>query len=187
MHLPLRIEGLMSTSICAHNEQAPTLSLKELTVADVDDFMEWATDDEVTKYMMWNSYSSHEEAQKFILTVVQPHPWFKAICLGEKVVGSITLDKGKGIHSCKAEIGYAVAKRYWGQGLATQAVKLAIRNGFVDLDVERIEAFVDPGNVSSQRVLDKSGFVREGLLRNCVLQKGTLKSRYVYSVLRADN
>lgn len=187
MHLSLRIEGPISASMYAHNEQVPALSLKEFTVADVDDFMEWATDDEVTKYMMWSSYSSREEAEKFILTVVQPHPWFKAICLGEKVVGSITLDKGKGSHCCKAEAGYVVARKYWGQGLATQAVKLAVRNGFADLNVERIEAFVDPDNVSSQRVLDKSGFIREGLLRNCILQRGMLKSRYVYSVLRTDS
>jgi ribosomal-protein-alanine N-acetyltransferase len=158
--------------------------LKTFTAADLDDFMEWATDDEVTKYMMWNSYTSRFEAESFFANVVEKHPWFKAVCFDEKVVGSITLDKGKGAHSCKAELGYVIARKYWGNGLATQAIHLAIQHGFKDLDIERIEAFVDPANIASQRVLEKNGFTKEGLLRNCIVQKGILKDRFIYAFLK---
>jgi len=149
-----------------------TVTLRFLSLPDIQDFMEWATDNEVTKSLMWNSYSTRSEAKNFFKQVVEKHPWFKAICLGEKVIGSITLDKGKGAHECKAELGYIVARKYWGQGHATEAVRLAVQSGFKDLEVERIEAFVDPENKGSQRVLEKNGFTQEGLLRNCVIQKG---------------
>ena len=60
----------------------------------LEDFLEWATDDEVTKYLLWNSYSSKSSAQEFLRTVVAKHRWFKAICVDGKVIGSITLDQG---------------------------------------------------------------------------------------------
>jgi RimJ/RimL family protein N-acetyltransferase len=165
-------------------KQQSRLALKPFTSSDIDDFMEWATDDEVTRYMMWNSYVSRNEAEFFFANVIEKHPWFKAICLDGKVIGSITLDKGKGAHNHSAELGYVIARKYWGRGLATQAVKLAINTGFEDLNIERIEAFVDPSNIGSQRVLEKNGFIREGLLRNYVIQKGLIKDRFVYAFFK---
>jgi len=164
--------------------QLEKITLRPLSHTDISDFMEWATDNEVTKYMMWNSYTSMEEAQSFFTAVVDKHPWFKAICCDKKVIGSITLDKGRGAHSCKAELGYVIARKYWNQGFATKAIHLAAKTGFQDLDVKRIEAYVDPTNVSSQRVLEKNGFQREGLLKSCVIQKGTIKDRFLYSLTR---
>lgn len=159
------------------------ITLKKFSFSDIDDFMDWASDDEVTKYMMWNSYSSRKEAEIFFANVIVQHPWFNAICLDEKVIGSITLDKGTGNHSCKAELGYVVARKYWGRGLATEAVKLAIKNGFQDLDVKRIEAYIDPSNLGSRKVLEKNGFVKEGLLKSYVVQKGVVKDRFLYAFL----
>ena len=161
-----------------------SIVLKTLTSQDIEDFMEWATDVGVTKHLMWESYTSKKCAESFFEDVVEKHPWFKAICLGKKVIGSITLDKGKGAHSCKAELGYVLSKNYWGKGLATQAVELTTQRGFSDLDVERIEAYVDPANRASQRVLEKNGFTKDGLLKKSVIQKGVVKDRLIYSFLK---
>ena len=94
------------------------------------------------------------------------------------MIGSITLEKGKGIYACKAEIGYVLSIKYWGCGIATLGVKLAIDQGFKDLDVDRIEAFIDP-------ILEKNNFIREGLLKNYILQKGVLKDRYIYAIYKS--
>ncbi len=185
MFMNPKIESISYISMTDYKKDEQQLTLKTFTPADIDDFMEWATDDEVTKYMMWNSYTSRSEAESFFVNVVEKHPWFKAICLGKKVIGSITLDKGKGAHSCKAELGYVIARQYWGNGRATQAIKFAIETGFEDLDIERIEACVDPANIGSQRVLEKNGFLREGLLKKCVIQKGVVKDRFLYSCLKS--
>ncbi len=48
------------------------VTLKTFTVADIDDFM--ATDDEVTKYLTWNSYTCRSEAESFFANVVEKHP-----------------------------------------------------------------------------------------------------------------
>jgi len=187
MFMSQKVESIQPVYMTDYKKQEQQITLKTFSSADIDDFMEWATDDEVTKYMMWNSYASRNEAERFFTNVVEKHLWFKAICLGEKVIGSITLDKGKGIHRCKAELGYVIARKYWGNGCATQAIKLAIETGFNDLAVERIEAYVDPTNIGSHRVLEKNGFAREVLLKKCVVQKGLVKDRFLYSYLKSTH
>jgi ribosomal-protein-alanine N-acetyltransferase len=184
MFMNLKVDPISYIPMTDHKKHEQQISLKAFTSADIDDFMEWATDDEVTKYMMWNSYTSRSEAEIFFSNVVEKHPWFKAVCLGKKIIGSITLDKGNVAHSCKAELGYVIARQYWGRGLATQSIKLAIETGFNDLDIERIEAYVDPVNIGSQRVLEKNGFMKECLLRKYVTQKGIVKDRILYSFLK---
>lgn len=184
MFLNTQVNLIHRGSMSEYTQLEQTTSLKALSSADIDDFMEWATDDEVTKYMMWESYTSRDNAEEFFRTVVGKHPWFKAICLGKKVIGSITLDKSKGANSCKAELGYVLSRKYWNNGFATQAIKLAIQTGFEELGVERIEALVDPINTGSQRVLEKNGFIKEGLLKNCIIQKGILKDRFIYAIFK---
>lgn len=181
------LDGTSKISMTEFNKEQHKITLRTLTSTDINDFMVWATDDEVTKNMMWNSYTNRSEAEAFFKDVVDKHPWFKAICFDGKVIGSITLDKGKGTHSCKAELGYVIARKFWGKGLGTQAIKLAIEMGFKELNVERIEAYVDPSNVASQRVLEKSGFTKEGLLKNFVIQKGFVKDRFIYSYIKPNS
>lgn len=167
------------------HEEKREITLKIFTIADLDDFMEWAADDKVTKYLLWNSYISRSDGEGFFRNVIEKHPWFKAICFGKKVIGSITLEQGKDVYSCKAELGYVISRKYWNKGFATQAIKSAIQIGFKDLDIERIEAFVDPANIASQRVLERNGFIKEGLLKNSLVQKGIIKDRFLYAIFKS--
>ena len=182
-----KVEFTYQVNMNEHKPNEQRITLKPFTSEDIDDFMVWATDDDVTKYMMWDTYTSRDEAIVFFTNIVEKHPWFKAICLNGKVIGSITLDKGKGAHSCKAELGYVVARKYWGKGLATNAIQGAMKTAFEDLNIERIEAYVDPTNIGSQRALEKNGFTQEGLLRNYVIQKGVVKDRFIYSFLKSGS
>lgn len=163
-----------------------SIQLRALAGTDVEAFLTWATDDEVTRSLMWNSYQNKEEALSFLVNIAEKHPWFKAVCVDGNVIGSITLDKGKGIHACKAEVGYVISKAHWSKGYATRALQEAVRVGFGELDVSRIEAFVDPDNIASARALEKAGFICEGTLMSCVIHKGVVRDRLLYSHLRSS-
>ena len=63
-----------------------------------------------------------------------------------------------------AEVGYWIAAERRGAGLATAALRLVVARA-VEAGAERLQAVVEPWNVASQRVLEKGGFEREGLLR----------------------
>lgn len=148
------------------------VSLRNFTLDDVDDFMEWATDPLVTELLTWEPYTSREDAVAYLTMVAIPHPWLKAICLDGKAIGSVDLRRGSGIHCCLAEMGYCLARKHWGRGYATQAVKLALSAGFQDVGVVRIQALVHPENTRSKRVLEKAGFQQEALLRDFMVRSG---------------
>jgi RimJ/RimL family protein N-acetyltransferase len=156
-------------------------TLRPLTRDDSQAFMSWGGDPVVTQPLFWDAYQEEAQAAEFLKQVAEKHPWFMAICIENQPVGAITLDRGAGRGSCRAELGYVVARAQWGNGIATAAVKQALERGFKDLDIKRIEATVDPENGASIKVLQRAGFVREGLLENYVIHRGAIRDRYVYA------
>ncbi|GLJ53680.1 hypothetical protein SUGI_1145070 [Cryptomeria japonica] len=163
------------------------VKLRNFELRDVDDFMVWASDEEVTRLCMWETYRSREVAENYIQKTAMVHPWYKAICVGDRAVGAISLDRSADTTSCRAEIGYVVARRWWGKGVASQAVHLALSTAFVDMPgLERVEGLVEPHNLASQRVLEKAGFVKEGLLRKYRRAKGRTRDLYIYRFLDTD-
>ncbi len=161
--------------------QSSLVELRPLLSSDVDHFLTWAGDPAVTKSLFWDHYSDRESAAAFLKSVAESHPWFMAICVNGRPVGAITLDRRTGSGICRAELGYVLAKSLWGQGIATAAAQIAVSRGFNELNVERIEALVDPENLASIRVLENVGLIREGLLKRYLIHRGQLKDRYIYA------
>ncbi|MCO5581169.1 hypothetical protein L7F22_035047 [Adiantum nelumboides] len=161
------------------------VSLRSFELSDIEHFMTWAGDDNVTQHLAWDTYTSKDNGKKFLESMAIPHPWFKAICFNGVPIGSLTLTQGSGLDCCRAELGYVLQKAHWGKGLITQAVKLALMQGFKELEIQRVEAFVHPENKASQKVLLKAGFVQEGLLRKYKFIKGTVRDCLVFSYLKS--
>lgn len=87
----------------------------------------------------------------------------------------------------RASIGYRIAYDYWGKGIATEALKLTVKSVFEELGyLERLEAIADVDNPASQRVLEKAGFRKEGVLRKYVRLKGESKDMVMFSFLSSD-
>ncbi|XP_058212170.1 uncharacterized protein LOC131324279 [Rhododendron vialii] len=179
-------DGSSSNPETNHHEFSE-ITLRPLDLSDIDDFMEWATDDKVSQFCTWDTYTSREQAVDFITNIAIPHPWLRAICLKNRAIGSISVAPGSGIGVGRGEIGYALASKYWGKGIVTRAVKMVVSTLFLEWPhLERLEALVDVENLGSQRVLEKSGFHKEGVLRKYVLIKGTSRDAVMFSLLRTD-
>ena len=86
----------------------------------------------------------------------------------------------------RAEIGYAVARAYWGRGYAPEAARALIDYALSIVGFNRIEAYCSVGNAASLRVLEKIGMRREGILRQHTVIDGQLHDRAVYAVLSSD-
>ncbi|GLJ12428.1 hypothetical protein SUGI_0190780 [Cryptomeria japonica] len=159
-----------------------SVQLRNFCVADLDEFYEWLSDEQVTKFTTWEAIESKERAREILTKVVIPHPWFRAICVNGRAVGHIVLKQGEGIHSCRAEIGYVISRNYWNRGLATQAVQSALKNGLSELKgVERVEGLVLPENAASARVLEKAGFRNNGFFPKYVRVKGCVEDCFIFS------
>lgn len=86
--------------------------------------------------------------------------------------------------SHRAEIGYWLAKPYWGRGIATAAVRAACDHAFADFGLVKITAHVFAGNVPSARVLEKCGFEREAYLKRHYRKKDTYLDVWMYGLLK---
>lgn len=85
-----------------------------------------------------------------------------------------------------AEIGYDLGKEFWGQGYMTEALTSIIQNGFNNMALNRIQAFVYTDNKRSNMLLEKLGFVNEGVIREKHLFRGKYYDHYCYSLLKND-
>jgi RimJ/RimL family protein N-acetyltransferase len=86
----------------------------------------------------------------------------------------------------EGEIGYMVAPAARGRGASARAVELLTRWGFDELDLERLELRIDVQNVVSERVAERAGYRREGVLRNVHFKDGLRTDTGVWSRLRSD-
>ena len=86
----------------------------------------------------------------------------------------------------RAELGYSLLPSRQGQGLAREGVGLALAFAFGPLDLERVEADVDPRNGPSWRLLEHFGFQREGLLRHRWRVGGEFADSWIYGLLQDD-
>ncbi|KAL2463896.1 Acyl-CoA N-acyltransferase (NAT) superfamily protein [Forsythia ovata] len=163
------------------------ITFRLLDLSDADDFMEWYSDEKVSEFCSWNTFTSKQAAMQYVADNVIPHPWYKAICLKNKPIGSISVTPFSGYDICRAELGYVLGSKYWGKGIVTTAVKMAAASVFVEWPhLERLEAVVAVENMGSQRVLEKAGFTREGVLRKYYLLKGKPKDAVIFSLLSTD-
>jgi RimJ/RimL family protein N-acetyltransferase len=83
-------------------------------------------------------------------------------------------------------MGYWLIERIRGRGLGSRAVALLARWALTDAGLARVEALVIPGNIASQRVLEKAGFRREGHLRSYLVFDARRADALIYSLLPSD-
>jgi len=102
-----------------------------------------------------------------------------------EVLGTCTLFHLDQAHR-RAEVGFALRRSAWGQGLATEAVELLIGFAFETLDLHRIEADADPKNERSLRLLERQGFRREGYLRERWHHLGEIQDAIFLGLIRRE-
>jgi RimJ/RimL family protein N-acetyltransferase len=84
------------------------------------------------------------------------------------------------------EIGYGMIPNERGKGYCTEAVKIAVDYLFLSKPIVRIQAHTNVRNVASQRVLEKAGFEKEGIVRKRIFVRGEWKDEFLYSILREE-
>ena len=86
----------------------------------------------------------------------------------------------------RAEIGYSQLRSAWGNGYINEALHALIEFGFAQLDLNRIEADIDPRNLASAKSLERLGFVKEGHLRERWIVEGEVSDTGLYGLLARD-
>lgn len=168
------------------------LILRPFSVDDYKEmFSSWVSDEEVTRFLTW---SSHEDSSvtKLILSEWAGHykeedylNWAVVYNEYNALIGNISaVSYDKDLK--QVEIGYCYSRRYWGKGLATEALKAVIDFIFSHSDTIRIQAKHDVLNPASGRVMEKAGMRREGVLRKASKNRRGIVDVAIYSILRDD-
>ena len=165
--------------------------LRKFTKNDIDDLYEYASDNEVTQFLSWDTYKSIDMAVDYIKNVLLKYskneiaPWGIEWKENSKLIGSIDFVQYDR-KNFSAEIGYVLNRKYWNKGIMTEALKEIIKFGFDEMNLTRIETKLDSMNVASEQVMQKNGLKYEGTLR----KKEFLKNKFIdvkyYSILKDE-
>lgn len=107
-----------------------------------------------------------------------------AIEVEGQAAGGVGLTPLQGIERCMADFGYWLAEPYWGRGIMTEVVQAVAPHAMQAFGLARLESWVFEWNPASMRVLDKCGFVREGVMRASAIKDGQLIDRVLYALVR---
>ena len=179
-----------------HWERLPTLdasrlSLRWITAADTDAFYAIYSNPEVMRYWSTPPLADSKAAANLIQKIHDDWKrrailkWGIALRTDDQLIGSITLFNLDFNHR-RSEIGYALGRRYWGNGYMHEALMAVLKYAFEVLDLHRIEADVDPRNAASIKTLERLGFQREGYLRERWQVNGEIQDAFFYGLLRRE-
>jgi ribosomal-protein-alanine N-acetyltransferase len=169
----------------------PRVRLRWLEERDVAALFEVFSDPEVMRYWSRTPHESEAESAA-ILTRARvsfaeksAFQWGVARLADDRVIGTCSLWH-LDASNARGDVGYALGRAHWGQGLMGEALSLLLRFAFEELSLRRLEADVDPGNAASIRSLERLGFQREGLLRERWCVGGEVQDSLVFGLLRRE-
>src|SRR5215469_5285597 len=107
-----------------------------------------------------------------------------AIEYNGEAVGGVGFLMGRDIARISAEMGYWLSEELWGRGIATRAVAAMSEWAFDNYKLTRLFAMVFVHNEASVRVLEKSGFERECLMRRSAIKQGVVLDQILFAKIR---
>ncbi|WP_395143543.1 GNAT family N-acetyltransferase [Armatimonas sp.] len=163
--------------------------LRMMTPKDAPAIFTLFSDPEAMRYWSYPPYTELTQAEARLARDISGAAESAVLPWGVEqdgvLIGTVTLHD-LNLSGGRAELGYLLAKSRWGQGLAQEAVGLAIDHAFATLGLRRLEADIDPRNLASQKLLERLGFVREGYLRERWCVAGEVTDTALYGLLARE-
>jgi RimJ/RimL family protein N-acetyltransferase len=129
----------------------------------------------------------NEDANKFFEYVKNPEGHiYLAIELNKELIGGLGIHPQELNLNRNVEIGYWIGEEYWGKGYTFFAVQLALKIAFENTNINKIIARTIEGNIASEKILAKSGFQQEGLLRKNVFKRAAFLDEKYWGLLRSE-
>lgn len=167
------------------------LDLRLVEHDDLHDLLEIHASEEVARYLPFGAWTGMADAKAWYQRTLARHGEGSAIqfVMHHRAQGRV-IGTGLLFHfeeeSRRAEIGYVLGRKYWGQGFAHEGLGSLLEFAFGELNLRRLEAEIDPRNTASDKVLRRLGFMREGLLRQRWSLKGEISDSALYGLLRHE-
>jgi RimJ/RimL family protein N-acetyltransferase len=167
------------------------LTLRPLRPEDAGAMFAMYSNTEFMRYWSFPVMKRYEQAVDYVACRIQGSAtqteifWAIDLAATHEMIGTCCLFNADPV-SRHAEIGFGLHRPFWGRGYMTEAAQAAVDCGFDALNLHRIEAEIDPRNTASARVLERLGFIKEGLLRERWIIDGEISDGAIYGLLRSD-
>lgn len=167
------------------------LVIRQLSLMDAHDIFAVSANDNVSRYVLWDTHRSLGDSKAFIRHVIHQYRVGEAASWGielkesGQVIGTIGF-VWISHDNMSAEVGYSLGEPFWNQGYMTEALQAVLTYGFAELRLNRIEGQFDIENPASGKVMEKCGMEKEGVLRQRLYNKGKFVDVAVCSILRRD-
>lgn len=152
-------------------------------------FAGWVQDPEVTHFLTWRPHENIETTKAVLQRAISD--WDKetrfAFVIVEKNTGQLVGMIDLRMEGHKAEIGYVVARTYWGKGYMTETVRAVIDWAFQEPAIYRVYATTSVDNAASRRVMEKVGMQCEGILRKYIVHPNISdepRDSYIYAIVK---
>ena len=174
------------------NLETDRLILRKFKIGDAKDmYNNWASDNEVTKYLSWKTHLNIEETKEIIKSWIENYyksdfyQWAIILKENNQAIGSISVvendDSIEMVH-----IGYCISKKYWNKGITSEAFERIIKFFFEEVKVNRIEAAHNEKNIYSGKVMLKCKLKKEGILRDALKDNSGITDCLIYSILKRE-
>lgn len=154
-------------------------------------YANWASDSEVTRYLTWPTHPSAEVSAMVLADWVKAYEqedcyqWAIVLKTLDEPIGSIAVVR-QDERTAMAHIGYCIGRRWWRQGIVTEALQAVMDFLFDEVGFERIEARHDPRNPNSGLVMKKCGMRYEGTMRKADWNNQGICDAVCYALLKAE-
>jgi [ribosomal protein S5]-alanine N-acetyltransferase len=156
--------------------------LRAYTEDDVPALVAALNDREISRWTRIPFPYTEEDAREFLRSTTET-----AFAVTNKETGDLLGGIGLRLPADGiGEVGYWVRREARGRGVATRALLLISRWALEDQKLVRVQLTAEPGNVASQRVAEKAGYTREGLLRRFLSIGGERRDGIMFSRLPED-
>jgi RimJ/RimL family protein N-acetyltransferase len=165
------------------------LLLRPFTFRDVADVVAYANDPEYGRFLplLPRPYTEHDGEEFVAQAILRDWSSFGpqfAITLEGRAIGGLNLRLRQPEGS--AEMGYAIARPFWGQGLTAEAARAVIDWAFPAYDLAKVFAYANVENSQSRRVMEKLGMQHEATLRRHMLGPSGRADSVLYGLLRDE-
>lgn len=159
--------------------------LRQWDLSDETSLIKYANNYNVSQYLadVFPFPYTSADAQNWLNYVITADPVINlTIDINGEAAGGIGLELKKGERRKTAHIGYWLGEPFWGKGVMPQATTLMVDYAFENFDLARIETVVYHPNTGSMRVLEKCGFIKEGISKKAIFKNGEFYDEHVYAI-----
>jgi ribosomal-protein-alanine N-acetyltransferase len=162
-------------------------SLRGWKVDDAASLQKHADNNNISSYLLdrFPHPYTMDNAVEWITLMIKQHPLLNfVIDIDGALAGVIGIEMRDDVYRKAPLIGYWLGEACWGNGIMPKAIKLFVNYAFTNLDIVRLQAGVSSNNPRSMRVLEKAGFIKEGILKSSIIKNGLILDEHIYGLVK---